>query len=139
MRLIEVTGKCHCGYIRYRAKVDSEKVVLCHCTDCQILTGCAYRVSVPAAVDQFELLSGNLKVYVKTAQSGAKRVQTFCPECGSPLYAEALENPAIRALRVGSIDQRLTLRPSRQIWCQSALPWSENISAVLPKFDDQGN
>ncbi len=98
---MEVTGKCHCGQIRYRAKIDPEKISLCHCTDCQVMGGSAYRVSAHIPLKDFELLSGKVKIYVKAADSGAKRVQAFCPECGTPLYAEAVENPIIRSLRVG--------------------------------------
>jgi hypothetical protein len=135
---MQVTGKCHCGSVRYRAKVDPEKVSICHCVDCQILTGCAYRVSVQVALADFELLKGEIKQYIKTADSGSKRVQAFCPECGTPLYAEALDNPTARSLRVGSVDQRASLRPRRQIWCRSALPWAEDLSKVAPFFAEEG-
>jgi len=135
---MEVNGKCHCGQIQYRAKIDPENVVICHCTDCQVLTGCAYRISIPTPVGDFKLLTGKAKIYVKVADSGAKRVQAFCPECGTHLYAEALESPTIRSIRVGNLEQRAKLTPRRQIWCRSALPWSQNISAVEPKFDGQG-
>ncbi|MDP9109023.1 MAG: hypothetical protein M3N23_08120 [Pseudomonadota bacterium] len=46
--MMDVTGSCHCGAVAYRAQVDAQQVTLCHCTDCQKLTGSAYRVSVPA-------------------------------------------------------------------------------------------
>jgi len=46
---MDVQGSCHCGRIRYDAVVDPERVTICHCTDCQALTGTAYRVSVPTA------------------------------------------------------------------------------------------
>ena len=134
---MQVTGKCHCGRISYRAKIDLEKISLCHCTDCQTLTGCAYRVSAKIPVGDFDLLSGHPKIYIKTADSGAKRKQAFCEDCGTPLYAEAFENPKVRSLRVGSIEQRALLTPRQQIWCRSALPWSENISDIAPKYAEQ--
>lgn len=135
---MNVTGACHCGKIKFKAKVDPRKISICHCTDCQILTGCAYRVSAHIPVNDFELLSGQMKTYVKTAENGNKRAMTFCPDCGTPFYAEAAENPTVRSLRVGTLDQRKSLPPTRQIWCRSALPWSQNISGVEPKFQDQG-
>ena len=36
---MKVTGSCHCGQITYEAEVDPETVRVCHCTDCQKLTG----------------------------------------------------------------------------------------------------
>ena len=36
---MEVEGSCHCGQVTYRATVDPDKASLCHCTDCQTLSG----------------------------------------------------------------------------------------------------
>jgi hypothetical protein len=129
---MRVTGSCHCGSIRYQADVDRERVSICHCTDCQALTGTAYRVSVPVAVEQFKLLSGTPKIYVKTAESGNKRAQAFCADCGTPIYACALLDAKVLNLRVGSLRERAQLVPTRQIWFRSALPWALNIKDIAP-------
>ena len=128
---MKVEGQCHCGQIAYEAEVDPEKVSICHCTDCQVLTGTAYRVSVPAAAADFHLKSGKLKSYLKTtADSGNPRLQAFCPDCGTPIYASAPEKPTAYTLRVGAIKQRDKLPPKRQIWCRSALSWSSSLSGL---------
>ena len=41
---MQVDGGCHCGAIAYRAEIDPARVAVCHCTDCQALSGSAYRV-----------------------------------------------------------------------------------------------
>jgi len=110
---VKVDGRCHCGRIIYKAEIDRATVGICHCTDCQMLTGSAYRVSVPAPAETFRLLSGQPKVYVKTADSGNKRAHSFCPDCGTPIHAAALENPPTYSLRVGCLTQRHELRPTR--------------------------
>jgi hypothetical protein len=135
---MEVTGRCHCGRIQFRSRVDPRKISICHCTDCQILTGTAYRISAHTAVADYQALRGEPKTYVKTADSGAKRTQAFCPDCGTPLYAEALENPTVRSLRVGCLDERAALPPRRQIWCRSALAWSRDLRTIEPKFEKEG-
>jgi hypothetical protein len=127
---MDVTGHCHCGAVSYRGTADPEKVSLCHCTDCQALTGSAYRVSVPVSAASFKLLSGQPKVYIKTAESGARRAHSFCPNCGSPVFASAIENPLTYTLRVGNLDQRASLPPRRRIWCKSAMPWSTDINGL---------
>lgn len=130
---MKVEGSCHCGNIRYEAVVDPERVTICHCTDCQALTGSAYRVSVPVSVDAFSLLTGSPTIYVKISESGAKRAQAFCPNCGSPLYTYAADQPKTYGLRVGCISQRHELVPRKQIWCRSALAWSMTISSIAKK------
>ena len=127
---MKIDGRCHCGYITYEAEIDPEKVGVCHCTDCQTLTGSAFTTSVPAAKGAFSLLTGQPKIYVKTAESGAKRAQAFCPECGSRIYAAAEFDPQSFNLRVGTISQRKELRPKTQSWCRSALGWVMDLSSV---------
>jgi hypothetical protein len=133
---MKVEGQCHCGRIRYEAEVDPAKVIVCHCTDCQKFSGAPYRASVPAAAADF-ILHGQPSHYIKTADSGSKRVQAFCPNCGTALYAANAVDPQVFNLRTGSIKQRRELVPSRQIWRRSALPWACDLSG-LESFEDQG-
>jgi len=133
---MKVEGNCHCGKIAFEAEVDPNTVRICHCTDCQTLTGSAYRANVPAPAKTFVQLRGEPRIYVKTADSGARRAHAFCPDCGTPIYATALTNPTSYSLRIGTIKQRAELRPSRQIWCRSVLPWSMDLTGI-EKLDRQ--
>jgi len=133
---MKVEGGCHCGRIAYEAEVDPNAVGICHCTDCQTLTGSAYRVSVPAPAASFRLLRGQPKVYIKIADSGSKRAHAFCADCGSPIYAAAPQDTPTYSLRVGALRQRAELPPRRRIWCRSALPWSLDLVG-LPERDRQ--
>ena len=128
---MKIDGGCHCGHITYEAEVDPDAVSICHCTDCQTLTGTAFRVVVPAAADKFRLLAGEPKTYIKTAESGAKRPQGFCPECGTSIYSTSVgEEPKIFNVRVGTIRQRAALRPTAQYWCRSAQSWITDLASI---------
>ncbi|MCG6877254.1 MAG: GFA family protein [Betaproteobacteria bacterium] len=120
---MKVDGGCHCGFIKYEAEVDPEKVMICHCTDCQTLSGSAFRTVLPVPKERFRMLSGQPKIYVKIAESGSKRAQAFCPECGTPIYASAVSDPPSFNVRVGTLRQRAELPPKAQFWCRSALGW----------------
>jgi hypothetical protein len=126
---MKVNGSCHCGAMRFTAEVDESRVMVCHCTDCQTLTGSAFRVVVPAKTEALRL-EGAPKIYVKTAQSGAQRVQAFCPNCGTPLYSGAVPDAGRVFLRLGTIRERAHLRPSLQVWRRSALAWVDGLSSV---------
>ena len=132
---MKIDGGCHCGKITYTAEVDPDRVGICHCTDCQTLSGTAFRVSVPAAKEAFHLV-GDLKIYVKTAESGAKRAQAFCPECGTPIYATAANDPQVFNIRVGTVRQRAELRPKSQGWYRSAREWVNDLQS-MPQFAKQ--
>jgi hypothetical protein len=127
---MKIEGRCHCGRIAYEADVDPETAGVCHCTDCQTLSGSPYRASIPARAATFVLRSGRPTIYVKTAESGTRRAQAFCPDCGTPIYAAAPENPPSYSLRLGAIVQRAALAPRRQIWCDSALPWAMDLGGL---------
>ena len=128
---MQVHGSCHCGAIAFEAAVDPARVTICHCSACQNLTGTAYRVTVAASAARFRLTRGSPKTYVKTADSGNKRAQVFCAECGSHLYAHAaVEKPDRLGVRVGCLEERAALVPRKRIWCKSALPWSENLQEM---------
>ncbi|MGH7037373.1 MAG: GFA family protein, partial [Stellaceae bacterium] len=116
----------------YEAEVDPGTVRVCHCADCQKLTGTAFRANIASLPGTFALKSGTPTIYIKTAESGNKRAHAFCPECDAPIYAAAPEpNPSTVGLRVGGIDQRARLDPpARQVWCRLALPWSMDLTRV---------
>jgi hypothetical protein len=141
---MKIDGRCHCGNITFEAEVDPATVVICHCTDCQTLSGSAFRTVVPTKEGSFRLLSGTPKVYVKTGESGNKREQTFCPDCGSPIYSGPLGDGAkVVSLRVGTIRQRDQMVPTDQYWFRSAQAWLSALPTAQrretqPVFDPKG-
>ena len=136
---MHIDGGCHCGNITFEAQADPEKAVICHCTDCQKMSGAPFNAVIQVPESDFKLKSGTLKMYVKTAESGNKRAQMFCPDCGSRIYATSVEDPPdggpkIFGVRLGSVNQREQVTPRRQIWHRSAQPWLSEI-ADIPSFD----
>ena len=94
----------------------------------QMLTGSAYRVTVMARREDLRLTQGEPRTYVKTAESGRRRIQQFCGDCGAPLFTTGEGSDAeIWGIRWGSIRQRRHLAPRRQIWCRSAAAWIHGL------------
>jgi hypothetical protein len=129
---MKVDGGCQCGHIKYEAEIDEKHVGICHCSDCQAFSGSAFRVSAPGPADKFKLRAGAPKAYVKTAESGGKRAQFFCPECGTHIYTTSpnAAEATVHRYRIGTIRQRHALTPTAQIWRRSALPWAQDISGI---------
>lgn len=128
---MKVSGRCHCGKIKYEAEVDPTKVQICHCLDCQTLTGSAFRVTIAASPEGFRIKSGEPKIYYKIAESGSRRGHAFCGDCGSPVSRLPTDNNPNYSLRVGGLDQRAALGPPRrQIWVRRRLPWVTDIKDV---------
>lgn len=119
---MNISGQCHCGAISFTAQVDPSKVLVCHCSDCQQFSGAPFRAVLPTPADQVSI-QGQAKHYVKVADSGNRRAQAFCPECGTHLYATEPDQPKMINLRVGCIKERAQLVPVKQIWGTSAMQW----------------
>jgi hypothetical protein len=134
---MQIDGACHCGQVHFTAQIDPSRVMVCHCADCQVLSGAPFRAVVVAPYDSF-VLNGPTKSYVKVADSGNRRAQVFCPECGTPLFATAPENPTSVVIRLGCVEQRAQLMPAAQIWQRSALPWLDRLHDVPGSSAQQG-
>jgi len=132
---MKIDGQCHCGAISFEGDVDTTTFGICHCTDCQSLTGSAFRAIVNIAADKF-MLRGEPKTYVKTAEQSKNRsLSAFCSNCGSPIYScAAVEKPQVYRVRLGIVRQRSQFSPRNQIWKGSAFHWVNSLADV-PSFD----
>ena len=128
---MKIDGSCHCGFLTYEGETDPERVLICHCTDCQSLSGTAFRTLAPVGSDSFRFLSGEPTIYVKMAESGNKRELAFCPKCGSSIYSTATgEGPHDFVVRVGTVRQRDQLVPKVQIWTRSEQHWLGDLASI---------
>ena len=126
---MKVDGGCPCGAVNYEAIIDPDKVIICHCTDCQAISGAPYRVNVPALMEDFAL-RGKPSTYVKRGDSGNEVMTAFGGICGAALYSCRPEGAKFVNLRLGSMKQRAQLAPKAQGFCRSARPWAMDITGV---------
>jgi hypothetical protein len=128
---MQIDGGCHCGLVRYEAEIVPGTVTICHCADCQTLSGSAFRTLAFSNEGTFRLLAGATKIYLRTGGSGTRRELHFCPECGTPICSTTTgDGPKVHAIRVGTIRQRGVLTPRTQIWLRSAQPWITNLGSI---------
>jgi Glutathione-dependent formaldehyde-activating enzyme len=92
---IKIDGHCHCGEISFEAEVDPNALNICHCTDCQTLSGTAFRVNIPAPAEHFVLPGGT----PKTSRSPKAATNAFTPSGQSAeLRLAHRDNHAARGL-----------------------------------------
>jgi len=70
-------GGCHCGRVRFRARVDLDLLSQCSCTVCT-KKGILH---LPVAPENFELLRGKNSLSTYTFGTGVAQ-HTFCSHCG---------------------------------------------------------
>lgn len=125
---MKIDGTCHCGDIAWEAEIDPAAILVCHCSDCKVLGGGAFRWGTLIPTEAFTLLRGEPKLYRKTAASGALRDLAFCGTCGTSLYGTEADHSTTLSLRLSGARQARELRPSLQIWEQSKLAWLDDLA-----------
>jgi hypothetical protein len=56
--------------LTFEAEVDTTEFGICHCSECQTLTGSAFNTALPVSAAKFVLLTGQSKTYVLRRAAG---------------------------------------------------------------------
>ena len=122
--MAELKGGCACGQLRYSGTAEPVFTGICHCTNCQKQSGTAFNVVV--AVPKAALsITGPAKTYAAKGDTGNVNSRQFCPNCGSTILSEPVVMAGVAVLRAGTLDDTSWLKPSMEIYCDSAQPWVE--------------
>mgnify|MGYP002624608352 CR=1 FL=1 len=124
-------GGCACGAIRYRLTEDAVGLHVCHCTDCQRITGSAFVMTMTVRREGLEILKGEPQPLAFETVSGISRIDRCCAACGSRLWSEPQKIPNLLALRPGTLDEHDWLEPVAHIFLSSAQPWVPIPEGVL--------
>lgn len=128
------SGSCLCGAVTYEISGEIGDGYFCHCKRCRKANGSAFAANARIAPNQFKLVTGHesLKSYYHQASGLARK---FCAECGSPIVSERTE-PAMMAVRLGTLDTPLSKGPIGHIFVNSKAEW-ETIAGDLPQFAER--
>jgi hypothetical protein len=69
-------------------------------------------------------VSGPLTEHTKTADSGNAVVRQFCGVCGTHLFGKSDARPQFRVVRAGNLDNPSSIKPTTNIWADSAPVWA---------------
>lgn len=121
-------GGCTCRHVRYRLTSRPMFVHCCHCRWCQRETGSAFVLNAMIEAARVEMLSGTVDVVDTPSNSGRGQKISRCPKCRVALWSNySGAGPAIRFVRVGTLDEPDRMPPDIHIFTMSKQPW-----VVLP-------
>ena len=115
-------GGCACGAVRFRMLSAPMFVHCCHCRDCQRQTGSAFVINALIEADRVDV-QGDTEGVVVPTDSGRPHTIHRCPACRIALWSEYGGRPAIRFMRVGTLDDPTALTPDVHIYARTKLPW----------------
>lgn len=136
--MIEAKGTCFCGDVCFTVEVDPLKVAICHCLDCQRVSGSAFRHTVFGNKTTLKFQSGNVTAFDKVGDSGNTRRQLFCATCGTNIGSVPPEgDPTLFAsIRVPILDVKDQLPPRVSVWNTSHVDWLDGLND-LPSLEQQ--
>jgi hypothetical protein len=127
-------GGCACGAVRYRLETAPMFVHCCHCRDCQRQTGSAFVINALIETDRITLLAGDPQPVRMPTDSGRPHYIYRCPACQTALWSDYGGRPALRFVRVGTLDDPGALSPDVHIFTCSKLPWV-TLPEGVPAFE----
>jgi hypothetical protein len=128
-----LNGQCLCGNVKYSLANKFNAFYLCHCKQCQQLTGSAFASNVFTSPDNIDWLEGEGHIS-KYEHSEREFSKSFCSNCGSAL---PFVNQSGKSLIVpaGSLDGPPSIDPQANIFHAESASWlSKGLDAK--EFDD---
>ena len=129
---MRVSGKCLCGAVHYSGEADSLFQVKCYCTDCRKTSGAGHAALIcfPAGTIS---MTGDVREFRSTADSGSAVTRAFCPGCGSGVYSRNAAMPHIICLRASTLDDPGVFSPQLIVYASRAPAW-DPVSEGVPAF-----
>ena len=121
-------GGCLCGQVRYLATAPSLNTRICHCRACQKATGSAFYARAMFPKDAVAI-EGRTARY----RSSERLWRHFCPDCGTPVFAEPLDMPDRLAVTLATLDEPDAIKPQMHVWTSSRIDWLK-LDDGLPQY-----
>lgn len=104
--MISISGGCHCGAVRFSARVPEPPVPALQC-NCSICTKTSF-LHIIVAHGQFDLLSGRESLRSYRFGSGAAE-HLFCAKCGVKSFYQPRSHPASWSVNAHCLDAPIEL------------------------------
>jgi len=131
---MKLTGGCYCGKIRYEAKGEPVLRGLCHCRECQYISGGGANVALGMPLSGFHYTKGEPKVFERVDLEQPVKRQ-FCPDCGTSLASLPPALAEIIVLKVGTLDDPASYgAPDLAMYCTEKQDF-HYLPENLPQFD----
>jgi hypothetical protein len=116
--LAELTGRCLCGAIRYRAAGEPLWVAHCHCESCRRATGAPLTTYAGFPAERFAWTGAPERF---ASSPGVTR--TFCGRCGTSLTYQGERWPGEMHVLVATLDRPEAVTPQGEAFAAERLPW----------------
>jgi hypothetical protein len=119
---MKIEGECLCGKVRYSAETEPVFVGVCHCKNCQKGTGTAFASVVGLPKPSLDV-QGDPQDVQRSRRQRQNIVPALLSECGSSVMDETEAIPNVVFIMTGTLDDASWVKPTMEIFLDSAQPW----------------
>jgi hypothetical protein len=130
-----LSGRCNCGSVTASFTKRPVQTRQCWCRQCQKAAAGGPTHNAVFNTDAVALC-GKVGSWSYLAPSGNTLTQTFCGQCGTPVYAQSSARPQFMTYRFGFLDEPHGLAPEMAIWTCEKPGWAR-IDPALPSYPGQ--
>ena len=114
---------CRCGRLRAVCEGEPVRVSVCHCLACQQRGGSAFAAQARFPADQVTI-TGEARIWTRTADSGRTVDYRFCPTCGSTVAYQGGNFPESIAVPLGAFAEPEFPAPRFSVWEDRKHRWT---------------
>jgi len=122
-------GGCLCQAIQFEVTNQFTHFHLCHCYQCQKMTGSAHVSNLFTTKDAIKWLQGETETKRYTVP-GRQLTNVFCQHCGSPVPHIASSGKSL-IVPAGSLEGEPNLLPQDHIFMGESRKWHEHIDEAI--------
>ncbi|KAF2098649.1 hypothetical protein NA57DRAFT_75886 [Rhizodiscina lignyota] len=113
-------GGCSCQAVQYEITSPEPVVALCHCVQCQAMSGTVFGTNLMVPASELHLSPSStsaIKKWQRPGSSGATCTNSFCSNCGTTVFSqtEAENMKAMRFIKAGTLEDKKWLREHRPV------------------------
>ena len=102
-QILNTTGRCYCGALKYEINEQAEAAFQCHCRECQYITGGNPDIVMVFSKDAFRYMEGHPKKFAR-GDLETPVTRYFCGDCGTAIGTESPPRPNSTIVKVGTLD-----------------------------------
>lgn len=115
------SANCLCGAIQLDIQQEIAEINVCHCHQCQKAQGGAFAAITVVSKSNLQIKAG--QEHIKSYYSSASKKRCFCQICASPLWSERDELPDVIRLRVGLINESMSVVKVNHAFLDEKASW----------------
>ena len=109
--MLERTGGCLCGGVRYRVAGPLRPIIYCHCGQCRRTSG-HFVAATAADADALEIVADESLAWFASSEHASRG---FCRRCGSSLFWRPEDGSHV-SIMAGTLDNSDGLEPVEHIY-----------------------